>query len=109
MQITRQRVRPEINIKTKETCPSCKGTGKVESTLLITDDIERNLKYILQSHAFVEIETHPFVEAYINRGIWSLRRKWLWKYKRKIKIKANNNLPLMSFRFFDKEGGRIKI
>ena len=29
MQITRQRVRPEENIETAESCPTCKGTGKI--------------------------------------------------------------------------------
>ena len=49
MQITRQRVRPEVKINTAETCPSCKGTGKLNPTILLIDDIERDLEFIVQS------------------------------------------------------------
>lgn len=41
MQITRQRMKPEMNINTQELCPSCNGTGKISSTLLLEDEIEK--------------------------------------------------------------------
>ena len=47
MQITRQRMKPEMNINTQEVCPSCNGTGKISSTLLLEDEIEKNLSYLI--------------------------------------------------------------
>ena len=47
MQITRERARPEVAVDTSEICPSCGGTGKVNATILLTDDIERDLKEAL--------------------------------------------------------------
>src|SRR5699024_6214120 len=35
MQITRQRVRPELEISTSELCPTCHGTGKVGPSIII--------------------------------------------------------------------------
>ena len=39
VQITRQRVRPEMNIITNEKCPSCDGTGENEDILLDDTDM----------------------------------------------------------------------
>src|SRR4029078_10365014 len=46
MQITRQRMKPEMNINTQEVCPSCAGTGKISSTIILEDQIEKNLSYL---------------------------------------------------------------
>ena len=62
MQITRQRMKPEMNINTSEVCPSCDGTGKISSTLVLEDEIEKNLSYlIMQKHTGLTIEVHPIL------------------------------------------------
>src|SRR5689334_23816542 len=62
MQITRQRMRPEVNINTSETCPSCNGTGKITSTLLLIDEIENRLNYLItHQHKNLTIFVHPIV------------------------------------------------
>jgi ribonuclease G len=109
MQITRQRVKPEMQIITTEQCPSCFGTGTVNSTLLITDDIERHLKFILKTHDKIKLFVHPYLEAYFNRGLWSIRRSWQWKYKKKIEIYPNSDLAISEYHFFDMEDDEIKI
>ena len=43
MQITRQRVRPEMEIATSEVCPTCFGKGKIKSSFLFTDTLERKI------------------------------------------------------------------
>lgn len=48
VQLTRQRVRPEMNVKVLESCPVCEGTGKIKPSIIFTDEIENNLKYLLQ-------------------------------------------------------------
>ena len=39
MQVTRQRMKPELKINTTEVCPSCDGTGKISSSLILEDEI----------------------------------------------------------------------
>jgi ribonuclease G len=103
MQITRQRVRPEQNIDTSEVCPVCKGTGKVTATVLIVDEIASKVDYIFSdlNHKKILINVHPFVAAYLNKGFFSIVRKWRWKFKKRIEIIANEKTPLLEARFFD--------
>jgi ribonuclease G len=109
MQITRERVKPQINIVTSEVCPSCNGTGKVDPTLLITDDIYKNIKYLLGFHKKLSLEVHPFVHAYLTKGLWSVQAKWWWTHKKWITIRSNSNLGLMNFMLFDERNEEIKL
>src|SRR5258706_6443141 len=77
MQITRQRMKPEVNINTQEICPSCNGTGKISSTLILEDEIEKNLNYLFtHKHTNLTISVHPILHAYLTKG-------WLWSRKLK--------------------------
>lgn len=103
MQITRQRVRPEQNIDTAEVCPACKGTGKVTPTILFTDEIASKVDYIFSdlNHKKIEIQVHPYVEAFLKNGFFSILRKWRWKYMKKIEVVGIDNAGLLEARFFD--------
>ncbi len=110
MQITRQRMKPEMNINTQEVCPSCEGTGKISSTLVLEDEIEKNLSYlVMQKHKGLTIEVHPILYAYLKKGFFSIRLKWSLKYKQKIKIKSNSNYHLTEFHFYDLNDEEIKL
>lgn len=110
MQITRQRMKPEVIIKTDETCPACKGTGKISSTLVLEDEIAKNLDYLLHhGHKHLSLMVHPIMAAYIHKGFPSIRLKWSWKYRQMIKVKANNAMHLVDYRFLDKDGEEIKL
>jgi ribonuclease G len=110
MQITRQRMKPEMNINTSEVCPSCNGTGKISSTLILEDEIAKNLNYlIMQRHKGLTIEVHPILYTYLTSGFPSRRLKWCWKYKQLIKVKINNAYHLTEFRFFDDNDEEIKL
>ncbi|MEI6311376.1 MAG: Rne/Rng family ribonuclease [Bacteroidota bacterium] len=109
MQITRERVKPQINITTNESCPSCNGTGKVDSTVLVTDEIYKNIKYLLGFHKKLSLEMHPYVYAFLTKGLWSIQAQWWWKHKKWIKMEANNNLALMHFIIYDERNEEIKI
>jgi ribonuclease G len=111
MQITRQRMKPEMNINTTEVCPSCDGTGKISSTLILEDEIEKNLSYlVMQKHTGLTIEVHPIVHAYLTKG-WLLSKlsKWRRKYKQRIKVNANSTYHLTEFKFFDDSEEEIKL
>ncbi len=110
MQITRQRMKPEMNINTSEVCPSCNGTGKISSTLILEDEIEKNLSYlIMQKHKGLTVLVHPIIFTYLTSGFISKRRKWSWKYKQKIKVVSNSNYHLTEFRFFGDNEEEIKL
>ncbi|MBS1782871.1 MAG: Rne/Rng family ribonuclease [Bacteroidetes bacterium] len=106
MQITRQRLRPELNITTAEVCPSCKGTGKIGPSLLIADEIEKDLKYLInQGHRTLALHVHPILAAYLTKGIFfnSIAWKWYRFYKVKLKIVSDNNAQITQYQFFDQK------
>lgn len=110
MQITRQRMKPEVNINTQEVCPSCNGTGKVSATLILEDEIEKNISYlVMQKHKELLIAVHPIMEAYLKKGFISKRMRWSWKYKQKIKVKANTSYHLTEYHFFDNHEEEIRL
>ena len=106
MQITRQRLRPELNISTAEVCPTCKGTGKIGPSILIADDIEKDLQYLInQGHRKLALHVHPILGAYLTKGgiFKSLQWKWYWKYKMKVQIVVDNNSPITHYHFYDRK------
>lgn len=107
MQITRQRVRPQVNITTKETCPTCGGTGKIEPSILLMEEIENKIEYLMNNDKAFVLSTHPFINAYINKGLMSLKMKWSWKYKKLIKTSQDNSLALTAYQFLNPEGKEI--
>ena len=112
MQITRQRVRPEVKINTAEICPSCKGTGKINPSILLTDDIERDLEFILQSRpqAKLVLHAHPYVSAFLKKGLPSKQMSWFMKYHFKwIKIKENTDFQMTQYTFFDENDDEIRL
>ena len=111
MQITRQRVRPELNITTREVCPTCGGTGKVSATILVSDQIEKNLEYILttQNQKGISMTVHPFLHAYFTKGIFSKRWEWYRKYHTWVKIEKDSSFGLSDYSFNDKMGEEIEM
>jgi ribonuclease G len=112
MQITRQRMKPEMTINTQEICPSCNGTGKISSTLLLEDEIEKNLSYLItHKHKHLSLVVNPIMHAYLTKGfMWNKKiSQWRKKYKQKINIIPNTNYHLTEFRFLDKNEEEIKI
>jgi len=99
IQITRQRVRPEMNIDTRENCPMCVGNGKIDSSLLLMDTIENKIKNMIKKsdNGKIRISTHPFIASHINKGILSKGMKWSFKFKRIIKIIPDDRLHLLQY------------
>jgi ribonuclease G len=111
IQITRQRVRPEMNIAIAEKCPTCKGSGEIQPSELVVDDIERNIVYLLkeQNEKGLRVDVHPFIEAYLNRGFMSsVAGKWRSKYKKSIKVKAEPSHHLLEVKYYNNKNEEIK-
>lgn len=111
IQITRQRVRPENEVTVQEKCPTCNGTGKIRSSYLIIDEIENNMRYLLldQNEDKITVQVHPFLYAYLNKGLFSIKRKWKWKYNRKIDIKEVKSFHITQYNFLNKNGEEILL
>ena len=111
MQITRQRVRPAMDIATNEDCPTCHGKGVIAPSLLFTDVLESKIDCLvnkLNVKKFV-LHLHPYVAAYINQGIMSIKRKWQLKYGFKIKIVPNQSLAYLEYKFLNKDNEEIDM
>ena len=57
----------------------------------------------------ITLQVHPYVYAFINQGLFSLRRKWQWKYGFGVKVTPNQSLAFLQYRFFDAEGQEIDM
>lgn len=111
MQITRQRVRPALDITTSETCPSCFGKGEVPASILFTDKLEEKIEYLVDSLKVKKFTmyVHPFVEAYIKKGVFSLFGKWRRKYGRGFKVIADESLAYLQYRVLDPDNHEIDL
>lgn len=103
MQITRQRVRPVLDVETSEECPTCFGQGKIRSSILFTDLLEKKIDYLVNQLKIKKftLQIHPYVEAYITKGLMSLKRKWRFKYGRGVHIIPNQSLGFLQYTFLD--------
>lgn len=111
MQITRQRHRPEQSVDTSEQCPCCCGTGKVESTLILEDEIEGRLAVIVEKkeHKAIEVRMHPFVAAYYEKGFSSRRKKLAKQLRCKLKVTPMSSYNMLEYRFFGISGNEITL
>jgi ribonuclease G len=111
VQITRQRVRPEMNVATAETCPTCRGTGTVSSTALIEDEISSHLEYLIETaqHKKLTLVSNPYIIAFLKDGVPSVRQKWFFKYKQWIKLKEDINCHMLEYNFLDKNEEPINL
>lgn len=111
MQITRQRVRPALDVITAETCPSCYGKGEVQPSLLFTDTLKEKIDYLvndLKIKNFI-MYVHPFVDAYLKKGIFSLYRRWKLAMGGRFKIMPDQSLAYLQYKVLDKNKNEIDL
>lgn len=112
MQITRQRVRPVVKINTSEKCPTCNGTGKINASILLIDDIERDINFIFQSRPQakkIQLFAHPYVVSHLKKGFPNLQMKWYFKFKHWINVAPKENYSMVEYRFFDSNEDEIRL
>ncbi len=113
IQITRQRLRPEVNVEVLETCPSCGGSGKVQPSLLFVDQIENTLRFIIkeQNQKKITLNVHPYIEAFILKGgfLRNLQWKWYFEHKQWVKIQSMASYGFMEFKFYNQAMDEIVI
>ena len=103
MQITRQRVRPAIDVNVEETCPTCFGKGTIKSSVLFVDQLESKIDQLVNKIGIRKfyLHVHPYVAAYINKGLFSLKRKWQLKYGIGIHVIPSQAMAFLQYEFYD--------
>jgi len=111
MQITRQRVRPVMDVDVDETCPTCFGTGKIHASILFTDQLERKIDYLVKKigNKKFYLYVHPYVEAYISKGLMSIKRRWKMKYGMGVHVIPSQKMALLQYEFYDGSGQFIDM
>jgi ribonuclease G len=111
VQITRQRVRTETNVEILEKCPSCGGSGEIKPSIILIDEIENNLRYLIQeqNEKDLTLRVHPYIYAFLTKGLFSLRMKWMLKYKTVFKLQPSIAYHFLEYRFFNKLDDEIKL
>ena len=105
MQITRQRIRPVTEINTTEKCPLCHGTGKITSTVVIDEQIERQIADLVEKgHKTFTLSLSPILGAYLSRGLNSYIFRWKRKYKCKIKVVEVTDHSILQYEISDQTG-----
>jgi ribonuclease G len=108
MQITRQRVRPAVEMQVMETCPTCLGKGKVQPSILFTDQLKEQIETMKESYGRgLRLHLHPYVYAYISKGIWSVKQQWKFKYG--IHTIENQSLGMLETKFYNRQGEALTM
>ena len=110
MQITRQRVRPATEINTMEVCPVCHGTGKISSSVVIDEAIERRLTYYVNEKKITDLKlkVSPILGSYLTRGLFSsILGRWKKKYKCKIELVEVTDFTVLQNEFYNAKGDKL--
>jgi ribonuclease G len=109
MQITRQRVRPEMHISTTEKCPTCNGTGEISPSILFVDKIENHISTLLekQPHRVLILKVHPYVAAYLKQGLIPLCLRWRFRFKTRVRVIAISSYDFLEYHLFDSKGEEV--
>jgi ribonuclease G len=111
MQITRQRIRPVTEINTSEQCPVCHGTGKIHSSVVIDEEIERKIAFysIEKGVRNIVLKTSPILGAYLKRGLFnSFVAKWRKRYKIKLEVEESTEYTVLQNDLFNEKGDKLE-
>ena len=111
MQITRQHVRPMLDVDTSEKCPTCLGTGQTSPSLLFTDTLEQKIGSLTKKMNIkkFKLHIHPYVYAFITKGFTSLKMRWKLKYSNQMKIIPDQSLGLLEYKFYDEDHNEFEV
>ena len=110
MQITRQRVRPAVEVNVTEVCPMCLGKGKVQPTILFTDQVEEQLAQMKEHFGRgIRVHLHPYVYSYVTRGSIFKRLSTKWFNKFGVRVVENQSLGFLETRFYNRKGEQLEL
>lgn len=102
IEMTRERVRPSVLFTFSETCPTCKGLGRITTKGTILTKIERWVKRFKASSKDrrLKLVTHPEIKSFLAEGIRNPIRRIMWKQRILIDLQEDVNLEIDEFRFY---------
>ncbi|MBQ7179668.1 MAG: ribonuclease E/G, partial [Bacteroidaceae bacterium] len=111
MQITRQRVRPVMDVQVEETCPTCHGKGTIKSSFLFDKVLEGKIKFLILKLGIKRftLHVHPYVAAYLNQGFISIKRRWQMRYGLGVRVIPSQKLAFLQYEFYDQDGQEIDM
>ena len=100
-----------MDVNVEETCPTCFGKGKIKSSILFTDQLESKIDRMVSKIGIKKfnLHVHPYVAAYINQGLISMKRKWQMKYGMGINVIPSQKLAFLQYEFYDRKGNFIDM
>ena len=108
MQITRQRVRPAVEVDVMEVCPTCMGKGKIQPSILFTDQVEEEIGHYYERYGKgLRLHLHPYVYSYVCRG-WFNSLKCQWRRRYGVRVVENQSLGMLEMRFCDAQGNILR-
>ncbi|TDX82734.1 Rne/Rng family ribonuclease [Epilithonimonas xixisoli] len=100
IQMTRQRVRAEKNIETNEENPN--KDGEIIAPIVIIEKMEDSIRTIMATEkGKLYLHVHPFVEAYLTKGLASIQNKWFLKYKKWVTIIPRDSFKMLEFHLYN--------
>jgi ribonuclease G len=111
MQITRQRVRPEMLIETTEKCPSCLGSGTIAPAIMFTDKIEDSIRFAVQQQKIKKMTlwVHPYLYAFLKKGFPSAVLKWRWEHGFGLQVQPSDSLAFLEFKITDHNNKKVDL
>ena len=109
MQITRQRVRPELTVETLDKCPTCRGTGEISPSIVFEEELFNNISFLVTNNAlrYITMKVHPYIASYLKKGFYSKRLRWSRKVKCWISLDAVPSYSYLEYHFFYKDDEEI--
>lgn len=92
-----------MDVNVDEDCPTCFGSGKIKSSFLFTDQLEGKIDQLVNKIGVKRfyLHVHPYVAAFINQGLVSLKRKWQLKYGLGVHIIPSQKMGFLQYEFYD--------
>lgn len=112
MQITRQRVRPVMDVQTAESCPVCGGKHVVKPSILFPEILESKLEYLTEELKVKKfyLHVHPFVAAFLKKGgLFSQLWKWKWRFGFGMHLVPDQSMELLQYKVHDAEHGEVDL
>lgn len=113
MQITRQRVRPVMDIQQPEACPVCGGKHYVKPSLLFPQRLEEKIDIFVNDRGINDFRLylHPIIISHLRDGWFFQSLYWQWrrKYGFKWHLIADQSMEILQYRFLDHDGQEISL
>ncbi|HNY55197.1 MAG TPA: Rne/Rng family ribonuclease [Chitinophagales bacterium] len=108
MEITRQRMKEQVVVDTREPLLHANSKYKVDQPLQIIDNIEMELNH-LKTHKEKNflLYVHPFIYAFMKKDTFSFRMKWYAKAGKIVRLIQDSSLHLGEYKLLTKGGEKV--